>query len=113
MPTRTPSIISMVMTVVLLLLLGALVIFVLLILLNGFSEREGGPALVTALVCQSVGVLSAAVLAWKLPRWLSEKFQWNKALSVAIAVAGGLVVGGAISFTSIVAALIVAETLWK
>lgn len=113
MPTKTSSIISAVLTVILLLLVGALSMFMTMVALNGFTGSEGGPALLTNLMCNGIGVILSATLAWRLTRWLIEKFNWNKGLAVAVSVLAGVVFGVGISFLSIFAGVIVADTLWR
>ena len=66
MPTKTPSIISAVLTVILLLLVGALSMFMTMVALNGFTGSEGGPALLTSLMCNGIAVILSAILAWRL-----------------------------------------------
>ena len=64
MPTKTPSIVSTILTVILLILFGIASMFFLVVALNGFSTSEGGPALITSLVCNVIGIIATAILAW-------------------------------------------------
>lgn len=113
MPTKTPSIISTIITVLLLLLTAAIGMFGLLVALNGFTGSEGTPALTTSLICNGVGIILAAVLAWKLPKWLIGKFNWNSILAVFVSILVGFFVGGGFSFVSLVVGVIVAEAIWN
>jgi hypothetical protein len=98
-------------TVILLLLLGAAIMFFLLVALNGYSDREAGPALVTSVVCQGAGVILSAVLAWKLTRWFIERLKWNKVLSVIVSILAGTVLGGGLGLVSSIVAVLVAESM--
>ena len=113
MTSKTPALISAILTVILLLLVGALSMFMTMVMLNGFSGSEGRPALWTSLACNGVGLILCAILSWRLTRWFIERFNWNKALAVVVSVLAGVVFGVGISFLSIFAGVIVADTLWR
>ena len=101
MSTKTPSIISTNLTIILLILFGIASGFFLLVALNGFSESDGLPGLITTLVCNIAGIIASAILAWKLPRWLVERFNWNRILAVVVSVLSGFLVGSALSTASL------------
>ncbi len=111
MSTKTPSIISTVITVISLLIFGAAVMFFLLVALNGFSERAATPALIASLVCQGLGIVFAAVLTWRLPRIFMEKFNWNKVIAVVVSIPAGLTLGGLIGSAALFIGIVVAEAL--
>ena len=113
MPTKTPSIVSTVITVILLLLTAALGLFGLVIALNGYNDRAGGPALATTFVCNGIAIILAAVLAWRLPRWLVGKFNWNSILAVIVSVIAGSTAGGILSFTSVFIGIFIADAIWN
>lgn len=113
MPTKTPSIVSISITLVLLVLGGAVGMFGMLVMLNGYNDSSGGPALLTGLTCNIIGIVLAAVLAWKLPRWLATKFNWSAVLAVAASVIAGLVAGGILQFISFFIGLMVADMIWN
>lgn len=113
MPSKKLSAISTLITVILLILLGLVGMFILLVALNGFSEREGGPALVTSLICNGISIILTAVLAWKLPGWLITKFNWKNAAAVAVSVLVGLLLGGGLSLVSAFVGIITATILWE
>src|SRR5687767_10692855 len=94
MPNKTPSIISAILTIVLLIVTGLVILFAQLLALNGFSEREVTISLVTSLVCQGASVIVAALLAGRLTRTFMEKFNWNKTLAVIVAVIAAAILGG-------------------
>ena len=97
MPTKIPSVISTILTIILLILFGIASGFFLLVALNGFSESDGLPGLITTLVCNIAGIIASAIMAWKLPRWLVERFNWNRILAVVVSVLSGFLVGSALS----------------
>lgn len=111
--SKTPSIVSTILTVVLLLLFGTASMFFLLVALNGFSDREGGPAILTSLSCTLFGIILSAVAAWTLPRWLIGKFNWNSAVAVIVSVLMGFFFGSGVSVAAIIIGVIVADQLWK
>lgn len=113
MPTKTPSIVSTIITVLLLLLTAAIGMFGLLVALNGFNDSSGGPALLTSLVCNILGIILAAVLAWKLPKWLVGKFNWNSILAVFVSILVGFFVGGGFSLVALFVGVIVADSIWN
>ena len=113
MPTKTPSIISTIVTVLLLLLTAALGLFGLVIALNGYNDRAGGPALVTTFACNGIAIILAAILAWRLPKWLVGKFNWNSALAVIVSVIAGTTAGSMLSFISVFIGIFIADAIWN
>ena len=113
MSTRTFSLIASVVTVILLLVLGALMAIMQLLALNGFSDREGGPALAVSLACQGVGLVLSALLTRRLTRRLIDRFNWNRFLAAALAVLAGLLLGGLFWGLSLAAAMLIAQALWS
>jgi hypothetical protein len=105
MPTRTPSIIAAVLTVLVLILFSIVFLFVEVIALNGASERQGTIALGVSLLCQGVGAILAASIAGWLTRFVIIKFNWNTILAVIAAVIAGATTGVVISLLSIFVAL--------
>ena len=55
MSTKTLSLVASILTVILRLVVGAALTFMQLVALNGFSDREGGPALAVSLACRAGG----------------------------------------------------------
>jgi len=100
MPSKIPAIISVILTIVILLIVALLSVFTQMIALNGVSESRGMTAMGISLVCQGVGLLLAGICAGWITNLLITKFNWNKVLSVLIAVFAGVLLGGAISFVS-------------
>jgi hypothetical protein len=113
MSTKTPLVVSSVLTVIFLILIGLLLTFGQVIMLNGFSEREGNASFLTAFICQGVGMLVCAILAWWLNKLLVQKFNWNKVLSVIISVVVTTALGSGLAFVSLLVSIGVAEAMWQ
>jgi hypothetical protein len=102
MPYKTPAIISAVLTVILLIIFGALSVLTQMLMLNGVNESQGMMAMGVSLVCQgAVAILAAAFAGW-LTNLVITKFNWNNILAVAVAVIAGTLLGAAFSFLSII-----------
>ncbi|HNK62447.1 MAG TPA: hypothetical protein PKL78_06345 [Anaerolineales bacterium] len=108
---KTPSLISALITILVLLLLAVIGAVFMLVLLNGFSERAGGAALTSAIVCQGIGILLSGLLAWRLPRMFMERFQWNGPLAVTVSILAGTFLGGGLSLISMFISVFVAEAV--
>src|SRR5687768_13181289 len=102
MPNKRPAIISAVLTIILLIIFGVLSVFTQMLVLNGVSERQGMTAMGVSLVCQGAGAILAAAFAAWLTNLVITKFNWNNILAVVIAVIAGTLLGGLISFLSII-----------
>ncbi|MFN8384691.1 MAG: hypothetical protein U0V02_22340 [Anaerolineales bacterium] len=109
MPNKTPAIISVISTVVLLLILGAFSFFIDLVVLNGYSESAGSSALISFGLCQSLGLILSAVFSWWLTNRLLAKFNWNKALTVIASVFVSVMLGGILGIPAFILSALVAE----
>ncbi|MBI3162351.1 MAG: hypothetical protein HYZ23_07560 [Chloroflexi bacterium] len=112
MSTKIPSIISSLITLVLVVLIGVFLAFMQIILLNGFSSREGGPALAAGFTCLGIGAILSAILAWALAKVFISKFNWNNILAVFVSVLASSIFGGGLGFASIIITIAVASALW-
>jgi hypothetical protein len=110
--SKTPAIISIVITVILLILIGVFVFFIDLIALNGFSGSEGGIALTTLGVCQSIVLILFAVLAGRFTTFLIVKRSWNHVLAVAVSVIASILAGMMFYFAAVLLSIGVAEALF-
>jgi len=99
---RAPSIISGLLTFFILIALGVVSVFGEIVVLNGVSEGQAFNALSISVICQSVGLLLAVILARWLPKLLIAKFNWNTFLAVLAAVLSGTLLGGLMSVVSVV-----------
>jgi hypothetical protein len=102
MSNKKPPIISAVLTVILLVIFGVLSVFTQMLVLNGANESQGMTAMGVSLVCQGAGAILAAAFAAWLTNLVIAKFNWNNILAVVIAVIAGTLLGGVISFLSII-----------
>lgn len=102
MPNKTPALASAILTIILLIIFGVLSVFTQILVLNGVSESQGITAMGVSLVCQGAGAILAAVFAAWLTNLAITKFNWNNILAVVIAVIAGTLLGGVISFLSII-----------
>ncbi len=105
MPNKTPAIISVILTILLLIVFGILSVLFEMLALNGAGERQGMTAMGVSLVCQGAGAILVGVFAWWLTNLLIAKFNWNKFIAVIITVFFGTLLGAGISFLSIIIAI--------
>ena len=108
MPTRTPVTISFVLTVIFLLLVAGISILLQMVALNGAGERQGVTALGISLACQGIVMLLLAVLAARATRFLITKVDWNSILAVVVTVFVATVIGGTLSFLSMILSIPIA-----
>ena len=105
MPNKTPAIISAVSTIILLILFGVVSVLTQMLVLNGVNESQGTTAMGVSLVCQGAGAILAAAFAGWLTNLVITKFNWNNILAVVVAVIAGTLLGGVISFLSIIVSI--------
>ena len=105
MPNRTPAILSTILTILILIVFAVLSVLTQMLVLNGASEKQGTTAMGISLVCQSVGVILAGMLAWWLTNRAVNQWNWNKIISIIIAIIAGTTLGGLISALSIIIAI--------
>ena len=108
MSRRSPATISAILTVLILVLLAILFALLQMVLLNGFSERQGLTAMGISLGCQSIAVILLAALAARATTFLVTKVEWNSILAVIVTVMIAATIGGAISFLASLLAILVA-----
>jgi hypothetical protein len=105
MSNRIPALIAGLSTFFLLIALGVIFVFGQMVLLNGATGDQGFTAMSISVVCQSVGLLLAVILARWLVNLLITKFNWNKVLAVIVAVFAGTFLGGVNAFLSIIVSI--------
>lgn len=108
MPNRTPAIISVILTVILLIIFGVVSALFELIALNGASESQGTTALIFSLVCQGAAIILVGIFVSWLTNRLISKFNWNQIVAVIVAVTAGTLLGAGIFFLSIIIATLLA-----
>jgi len=98
MPNKTPSIIAGLLTFFTLIALAVLTVFMQMIALNGATENQGFNALSISLICQSVGLLIAVIIARWSTNFLIVRFKLNAVLAVIIAVVVAVGFGSLLAF---------------
>ena len=99
---KTPIIVSVVLTVILLILVAIVSMLGQIVLLNGvISDRVASTALGVGLGCNGVTILLAALLARWLTKLLLVKFNWHPILAVVIPVGVAVGLGAIFSFLSV------------
>lgn len=105
MTNKTPAIISSILTIILLIIFAILSVFTQMIALNGVSERQGMTAMGISLVCQSIGLILAGIIAGRISNFVITRFNWNKILAVIVAVVAGILIGATISLISTIVSI--------
>lgn len=109
MLNKTPVIVSVVLTIVLLILVALLTLFVQIVLLNGvMNEGQATTALGVTLGCQGVTIILGAILARWFTRLLISRFQLGQFLAVLIPVVSMTILGAVTAILSIFSGLIAA-----
>src|SRR5690242_5814721 len=86
MNNKTPSIISVIVTIILLVLTAIVILFSQLLAMNGYSERVGTISLAISFLCQVASIIVAAILTSRLTRRFIEKSNWSRGLAGAAGV---------------------------
>jgi len=102
MSTKVPSAIAGLSTFFILIALGVLSVFGQMVVLNGANESQAFNAMAASVICQTVYLLLAVILARWLVNLLIAKFNWNKFLAVLTAIIVPSVLGIAISFLAVI-----------
>ena len=105
MSTKTASLVSVILSVLLLLVFTVLTLFFAMLALNGASERQGLAAMGIALLCQAAGAVLLGALAWKSTSLLVTRFNLNAVLAVVITVILAVLAGGVISFLALIVSI--------
>jgi hypothetical protein len=113
MKPKLSSIISRVLTAIILVVIGVAIFFVEIVALNGFSGREAGPALLTALICHSASAILVVILVGRLTRLLMTKYNWNDFLAMMASVFAGALSGGFLFILATVLSVLLAALLWE
>ncbi len=105
MPNKTPAIIAVLLTVLILIVFGILSALFEMLALNGASEKQGVTALGISLGCQGAGMILIGIFVSWLTTRLISKFNWNKIIAVGFAVFAVTLLGAGISFLSLIIAI--------
>jgi len=106
--SKAPTIISSLLTFFILIVFAISSVFVQILVLNGASEGQAFNAISISLICQSVGLFPAIILARWLPNFLNKKFNWNTFLTVIIAVIAATGLGVVTSILSVIVSILLA-----
>lgn len=105
MPTKIPSLIAGLTTFFILIAVGIASVFVQMVALNGVSESKGFNAISISVVCQSVVLILAVILARWVSNFLIVRFNLNKILAVIAAILAASGFGLVLAFVSVVIAI--------
>lgn len=108
MTDRSAASISAILTVGVLIFLAIILLLLQMVLLNGFSERQGMTAMGISLACQSIVIILLSTLAARSTHLLITKVNWNRLLAVAVTVLAATMIGGTISFLASLIAIPIA-----
>lgn len=111
MSTKTISVISCIITFILSMAFGLFMGFMQLVALNGFSEREGLPGLITFGVCQIAAIILSIFTTWKLGGYLMSKSGWAGFSSSIASVFAGFVVSVLLNVPILFTPILVIEIL--
>ncbi len=109
MSSKTPAILSAVLTAIGVFLSSLLLIFSMLIALNGVSERTGTIFLGLTLGGQVAGGIPSVILAWRLTHRLITKSNWKNIPAVIVAFLAGITTSGFITFLFMVIAILITD----
>lgn len=108
MTDRSAASISAILTVGMLIFLAIVLLLLQMVLLNGFSEKQGMTAMGLSLACQSIVIILLSTLAARATDLLITKVNWNRVLAIAVTVLGATMIGGTISFLASLIAIPIA-----
>jgi hypothetical protein len=110
MPNKTPAIISVILTILLLIIFGILFTLFEMLALNGASDRQGFTAMGISFGCQGAGMILIGISVSWLTNRLISKFGWNQIIAVVVTVFLGTLLGAGISFFSVIIAILLVGT---
>lgn len=108
MPARSPATLSVVLTVLVLIFVAVVSLLLQMVALSGASERQGVTAMGISLGCQGIVIILLGIFAARATRFLITRVSWNSILAVATTVLIATVIGGAISFLSMIVSIPIA-----
>lgn len=108
MQNKTPAVISVVLTIILLVVFAIVSALFEMLALNGASESQGMTAMGISTLCQGVGAVLIGIFVWWLTNLLIFKFNWGKVIAVIVTVFLGTVIGTGISFLALIISIPIA-----
>jgi len=100
--SQTPSTAAGLLTFFAMIATAIVFIFGQIVLLNGVDEGQGFNAISIGVICQSVSLLPAVIIARWFTKYLITNFHWRSFLAVVAAVVVALGVGIPLAFLSII-----------
>jgi len=91
--------------------IGAFLFFMLLISLNGFAGRQAEAGLILFVVWALLCSLVAGILSFLSVKYLTEKKSFNAWLAALLAIAVCVVIGAAVNFVGIIAAVFLTSAM--
>ena len=91
--------------------IGFVLFFALMLSLNGFAGDEAAPGLILFVVWAALCSLAAAVLSSASAKYLTEKKFFNPWLAAPSAIAFFVVVGVAVNFVGVIAAVFLTSAM--
>ena len=102
---------ALLMTAILNGIIGAALLFFLLMAMNGFSERQATPALILFIVWVGVTLIVTGVLSFLTTKYLINKKSLSAAVSMLIAVVIFVVFGGVLNAAGFFGAILLGAAL--
>jgi hypothetical protein len=99
---KVPLAIAGLSTFFILIAVGVLSVFGQMAVLNGAKDSQAFNAMAASVICQSVYLLIAVVLARWLANLLITKFNWNKILAILVAIIVPTGLGAVIAFLAVI-----------
>ena len=108
MQNKTPAVIAVLATILLLVVFAILSVLFEMLALNGASESQGLTAIGISLLCQSAGAVLIGISVWWLTNLLISKFNWGKVIAVIVVLFLGTVIGTGLSFLALIISIPIA-----
>jgi len=91
--------------------IGAVLFFILIISLNGFTEEQAAPGLILFIVWALLCSLVAGILSFLSVKYLIENKSFNSLLAALSAIAIFIIIGALVNFVGIIAAVILTSAM--
>jgi hypothetical protein len=91
--------------------IGAALFFMLIISLNGFTGKQAEPGLILFIVWAVIASIMMGVLALLTAIFLIERKSFNPWLTASLAIGIFIIVGAAIDFVGLVAAVVLTSAM--
>jgi len=91
--------------------IGAVLFFILIISLNGFTGKQAEPGLVFFTLCILLVSLASGVLSFLSANYLAQSKSFNSWLAALLAITVFVIVGAAVNFVGAVAAVFLASAM--